>query len=841
MSYNLSINTNTATNNGMFRNTDSISTQQLPNTQASFIPPQSQFPTQQQFPTTQPQSQQQFPTTQPQNQQLSMTQPQSQPFQLPTAQIPVISSSNSTFTSTANFSQPASFQQIPSSATAAATNNSNGKRTATKRTATKTNSLAANTSKNTPITPTYEINSTMAASFQAYPSETKYPYTEPLPSPYENECPFTNLFLCAANCSTNVMYFDKTLLSIKLAEFKDEPKKIYQVSIQDLKQYYAIDDKAMAAFKSHYRVQPKAILAKYTNYKQQLQNDLALNEEKIKSYQNMNGMNQNINQMNMNTNQININQTINGMNQLQQRIQQTPMSAATLQQQQSQFQQLQQLPMAQQPIQSLGGKADLGPKDLEELQSYSKYYKDKIAYLEKEIAKIVKTVNSAEEKNTTTVAYNTSTYPITDKSGKWLTISYLIPYLMFGSPTFITHTSRVLTNLLAATSYNTSIPQMTTYIETLNQQNGTNYPTTINSYLELLGSNRFTPAILGDPKFKPNSQTSKSIAKTTAANKNSDIHKIIIQTPKPIIPELLIKTPANQQIYNQYITADINNMFNSNQFDIAAVNKLHTFYNDIQGISKMLNPADMAAVASLLKLKTLDSQISIIKVKPTDIAGAAAAANTNINNIDGTISNKELVNKLLGIKTKKVKIINSSGNPVEQTLTSQPIYTYQETTINNLATLQTLYRYAISENKLSAIPEETIKSIKAKTTGDINLYQTFITLANATTTIPSQTLPDGTITPERQLPAFNVWLDKYKLQMKQAKALLNSNNSQKKTKSKKPPTSTGANTIFINDDNEEDNENEENYDDINDDVNNINDLDDSSIMDDEVAIIDDNI
>ena len=255
----------------------------------------------------------------------------------------------------------------------------------------------------------------------------------------------------------------------------------------------------------------------------------------------------------------------------------------------------------------------------------------------------------------------------------------------------------------------------------------------------------------------------------------------------------------------------------------------------------MLNPADMAAVASLLKLKTLDSQISIIKVKPTDIAGAAAAANTNINNIDGTISNKELVNKLLGIKTKKVKIINSSGNPVEQTLTSQPIYTYQETTINNLATLQTLYRYAISENKLSAIPEETIKSIKAKTTGDINLYQTFITLANATTTIPSQTLPDGTITPERQLPAFNVWLDKYKLQMKQAKALLNSNNSQKKTKSKKPPTSTGANTIFINDDNEEDNENEENYDDINDDVNNINDLDDSSIMDDEVAIIDDNI
>ena len=416
---------------------------------------------------------------------------------------------------------------------------------------------------------------------------------------------------------------------------------------------------------------------------------------------------------------------------------------------------------------------------------------------------------------------------------------------MFGSPTFITHTSRVLTNLLAATSYNTSIPQMTTYIETLNQQNGTNYPTTINSYLELLGSNRFTPAILGDPKFKPNSQTSKSIARTTT-NKNSDIHKIIIQTPKPIIPELLIKTPANQQIYSQYITTDINNMFNTNQFDI---NKLHTFYNDIQGISKMLNPADMAAVASLLKLKTLDSQISIIKVKPTDIAGATGATgaatttttNTSINNIDDTISNKELVNKLSGIKTKKVKIINSSGNPVEQTLTSQPIYTYQEATINNLATLQTLYRYAISENKLPAIPEETIKSIKAKTTGDINLYQTFITLANATTTIPSQTLPDGTITPERQLPAFNVWLDNYKLQMKQAKALLNNNISQKKTKSKKPPTSTGANTIFINDDNEEDDNNnneEEDYEGIDDDIN---DLDDSSIMDGEVAIIDDNI
>lgn len=797
MSYNLSINTNTATNNGMFGNTGSISTQQLPKTQTSFIPPQQQF-------------QQQFPTTQLQNQ------------QLPTAQIPVISSSSvangTTFTSTANFSQPAFFQQIPSSATAAtATNNSKTKNTnkraiakgATKRITTKgtkTNSLAANTSKNTPITPTYEINSTMAASFQAYLSETKYPYTEPLPSPYEKECPFTNLFLCAADCSTNVMYFDKTLLSIKLAEFKDEPKKIYQVSIQDLKQYYAIDDKAMSAFKSHYRVQPKAILAKYTNYKQQLQNDLALNEEKIKNYQNMNGMNQNINQMNINMNQM------NEMNQLQQRIQQAT-----------------QQPQQQQP------QSPLIAQSLEELQSYSKYYKDRIDYLEKEIAKIVKTVNSAEEKNTTTVAYNTSTYPITDKSGKWLTISYLIPYLMFGSPTFITHTSRVLTNLLAATSYNTSIPQMTTYIETLNQQNNTNYPTTINSYLELLGTARFTPAILGDPKFKPNSQTSKSISRAATANKNSDIHKIIIQTPKPIIPELLIKTPANQQIYSQYITTDINNMFNSNQFDIAAVNKLHTFYNDIQGISKMLNPADMAAVASLLKLKTLDSQISIIKVKPTDIAGATGA-NTSINNIDSTISNKELVNKLSGIKTKKVKVINPATNsPVEQTLTSQPIYTYQEATINNLATLQTLYRYAISENKLPAIPEETIKSIKAKTTGDINLYQTFITLANATTTVPSQTLPDGTITPERQLPTFNIWLDNYKTQMKQAKTLLNSNISQKKTKSKKPPTSTGTNTIFINDDNEEDdnNNNEEDYEGIDDNIDNIGEYDDSSLLNEE--------
>ena len=870
-------NANNTNNAGMFGNVGSISTQpqlpkaqqQLPTVQQqsqpqqmpSFIPPQPAnniFQPQQQ---SQPQqSQQQLPTVQQQsfNQIIPPKLTAATPIANSAATNNIANSAtNPIFSNTVNFAQPANFQ-IPTSANSKPTTKRTRKAPSTKGSAT-TKGRKINTSQSiangvaggvanskpiangatkgvVPITPTYEIAAAMATSFAAYPSETKYPYTEPLPSPYENDCPFKNLFLCAANCSTNLMYFDKTLLSIKLTEFKDEPNKIYQVSIQDLKQYYAIDDKAMTAFKTHYRVQPKAILAKYTNYKQQLEKEL----EKIKSYSlvNQNVMNaQNQNSLNQNQNVMNAqNQQFQNQNSLNQN--QLP-SALSM----TQFTQP-QLPKAQQTQPQTQPSSD-------ELDSYTKYYTERIKYIQKEIDKITKTVNSAEEKNTATIIYNTSTYPITDKSGKWLTISYLIPYLMFASPIFITHTSRVLTNLLAATSYNTSIPDMTTYIQTLNAQNNTNYPTTINSYLELLGTARFTPAILGDPKFKPNSQL-RSTKSAVAVNKNSEIHKIIIQTPNPIIPELYIKTPVNQQTYNQYITPDINNMFNTKQFDI---NKLHTFYDNIQSISKMLNPADMAAVASLLKLKTLDSQITIIKVKPADIA---ATDITTANNSNNKITNKELVNKLSGIKIKKVKVVNpnsnssNNGNTIEQTLTSQPIYTYQEETINNLATLQTLYRYAISENKLPAIPEETIKSIKAKTTGDINLYQTFITLANSITTVPSQTSPDGTIIPERQALAFNIWLDNYKLQMKQAKALLNGNGSQKKIKAKNPLN--GANIAFIdednvnenvNEDNENENENEDNenengnYDGVED---KIEEYDDSSMLDEgEIPVVDETL
>ena len=482
----------------------------------------------------------------------------------------------------------------------------------------------------TKVTETFDIDSSSYGSYNNYVklSQPMYPYNEPLMSPYYGSCPLESNLICLPKSSTNLLYFDNLLLSVKLTEFKDEAAKIYQVSLQDLKKYYSFNSKSMLAFKAHFKIPANEAYKRYSIYCEQLKTTCAeyvKNKEKDPNPQNIQGWEVAIQKLN-----------------------------------------------------------------------------EQINYINKELEKLQKSI-STTSKEDSIVIYNTNTYPITDKSGKWLTISYLIPFLMFASPLFINHTSNLLMHLLLAKSYNPTIA--TTPQGTI----------ALNDYLNVIPQQVYITQQLPDPKFKlritPKDQSANqnAVPGNPQAVKEEPIHKLIIQTPKPIIPRLNDPTnPRSTTTFNAFVTPEITAMFNSSQYSLE---KLQAFYTSLSQISKLCNPADMLCVNAFAKLKSLSPQISIVKVYPSQ-----CDANGKINDV-------KILKKLKGIKEKKVKTKDSKTEEID----SQETYTYEEAIIDPKATLQNIYKYAIYLKQIQMTPEQ-LKTIKTKIEGDKNLFDFMLAL-----------------------------------------------------------------------------------------------------------------
>jgi len=526
-------------------------------------------------------------------------------------------------------------------------------------------------------------------------SQKLYPYnTEELISPYEGECPLAKNLLCHPQSSTNLLFFDSTLLSVKLTEFKDEPKRIYQVSLADLKKYYDTNPKAMLTFKSHYKITPQTIYAKSVNYYNSLANT-------YQTYQNQ---------------------------------------------------------IAQNP--------SLEPQ----YSAQMKKMLDSINYLTKEIEKLQTSIS--KEKDNVSVIYNTANYPITDKGGKWLTISYLIPYLMFASPRFINHTSNLLTDLLIATSYNSKI--------------GTNEmhePIYLNNYLSNLKNYKYNQSQFVDPKFKPHvSETPVSISqKSQNPNTSKSIHKLIIQTPKPIIPRIddSLKNDANATTsYNAYINQNSISSISSGNLQT-----IQSFYTQLsKSISKLLNPADVLCLAAFNRLKTLNGQISIIKVDDSQV------------DAQGNITDLALLKKLKGIKEKTIKNKDAEGKVIESKIESQEMYNYKEFTISPKATLQNIHKYAASIGEIKMTDEELAK-IKTKVEGDENKFNWIISITQ---------LQDSNVSGVVK-PGFDTFINSQK----------KSSTSKSGNRRKAPTAMKGADIGFIATENENvefTNEESENFD-----------------------------
>ena len=567
-------------------------------------------------------------------------------FTQPTSSIPPTISTTSTFTQLPTSIPPTSnipptisttsnaFTQPPTSIPPTSTNSNAFTQpvfTTTPITSTPTTSTTKRqrapkqTAPITKLTPTYSISTTNAVSLQGYRqlAHTTFTYTDILLSPYytptnqQTNSPLINHLICQPDAATNLLLFDNCLLSVKLNKLKykvqiqnpanpaqtqevEQEQQIYQVSIEDLKNYYSISPKSITAFKTHYKIPTP-----------------------------------------------------------------TPSTTST----------------------------------------------------------------------TTQIIYNTNPYPLTDKAGKWLTVSYLIPFLFFTVPNFANHYSNILFHYLIATSYNSPIPQPSVTIQNLQQA------------VESCKTTNYRGNVLPDLKFKPNPKSNDATPQPADITpKAKPVHKLIIQQPKLIIPQMITTDPISQQTFNSVKQSyQIENLLTN---PAANFNQIKDFYSHLN--PKDFNPADMLYISSIIKAGskfTMTPQISIGKIDPTSLDQS------------GNIIDQKVIAKLQGVKEKK----NKDGSVI----TSQPTCDYYAESIVEEATLQNLFKYAqqlqssgVNQIQTSqgaaALPTITqdLKSIKTKISGDMNLFHVLVALPNQTIT---QNVTVNGI-PQQQVLKFNEYL-----------------------------------------------------------------------------------
>lgn len=324
------------------------------------------------------------------------------------------------------------------------------------------------------------------------------------------------------------------------------------------------------------------------------------------------------------------------------------------------------------------------------------------------------TTPSSTSTTATQIIYNTNPYPLTDKGGKWLTISYLIPFLFFTVPNFANHYSNIFFHYLVAISYNPPIPQPSSAIQNLQQA------------VESCRITNYRGNVLPDLKFKPNPKSNDATQPATTTPKAKPVHKLIIQQPKLIIPQMITADQISQQTFNS-----VKQSYNIETLlanPAANFDRIKEFYSHLN--PKEFNPADMLYISSIIKADSkfsLTPQISIGKIDPSSLDPA------------GNIIDPKVITKLQGVKEKK----NKNGTII----TSQPTCDYYAESIAEEATLQNLFKYA-QELQASGVNQiqtsqgatglpvinQDLKSIKTKIAGDMNLFHVLIALPNQTIT-----------------------------------------------------------------------------------------------------------
>ena len=313
-----------------------------------------------------------------------------------------------------------------------------------------------------------------------------------------------------------------------------------------------------------------------------------------------------------------------------------------------------------------------------------------------------KPVEAKKKKTTTSKVFNTSKYPLTDNTGKWISVCYLIPYLFMSSSKFVELYSN----------------QLFTYILNLNDKENKEIidkPLSVLPPLrDVIGSyNKINASLVSSKKAKIEDSKNEN-SEEVKRPKATDLETFLLYSKlQPIIPRLLDDDSVHQSNLENYMKKYDITEDNITSKDISTVQK---FYNSLN--KSLYNPTDITVINQIMKLEKTEEKeleypetVKIVKIEKSKFEETKKG-----------IKFDESVNNLFkGIKEVK------KGKTDKISYTSQEHYYYELTKIDKSLKLKDICEYIINNLKKKLnISEKELETLKSSYSFNYDDYKLII-------------------------------------------------------------------------------------------------------------------
>lgn len=327
-----------------------------------------------------------------------------------------------------------------------------------------------------------------------------------------------------------------------------------------------------------------------------------------------------------------------------------------------------------------------------------------------------------EAKKKTTSApkvFNTSKYPLTDNTGKWISVCYLIPYLFMSSSKFVElYSNQLFTYIL---DKNKNIGSTSAKNEMTKEI--IDKPLSVLPPLrDVVGSyNKIKASLVSAKKIKTEDKTEGETETQDVKSKKKDLETFLLYSKlQPIIPRLLDDDSVHQSNLENYMKKYDITEDNITSKDISTVQKFYSSLN-----KSLYNPTDITVINQIMRLEKTEEKeldypetVKIVKIEKDKFEETKK----------GIKFDESVINLFKGIKEVK------KGKTDKISYTSQEHYYYELTKIDQTLKLKDVCKYITIELKkklnISEKELETLKSSHSFTHDDYELIVSTISSDN---------------------------------------------------------------------------------------------------------------
>ena len=311
-----------------------------------------------------------------------------------------------------------------------------------------------------------------------------------------------------------------------------------------------------------------------------------------------------------------------------------------------------------------------------------------------EAKKKTKTTKTTSSTSTAPKVFNTSKYPLTDNTGKWISVCYLVPYLFMASSKFVElYSNQLFTYIMNNKNKNEVIDKPLSVLPSLR---------------DIIGSyNKISASLVSAKKAKTENETEKE---TQDKPKQTDLETFLLYSKlQPIIPRLLDNDPVHQSNLKNYMKKYDITEDNITSKDISTIQKFYASLN-----KALYNPTDITVINQIMRLETESKEDETEKSESKEIEYPETVKIVKIEKSKfketkkGIEFDESIDNLYKGIKEVK------KGKTDKVNYTSQEHYYYELTKIDKSLKLKDVCEYIINDLKKELnISDKELKTLKS--------------------------------------------------------------------------------------------------------------------------------